>query len=517
MPIPAQNAATPNLTSMSLDPRTPVIIGVGQYLHRAKGIEDALEPADLMALAAQRAAADAGLGAVPEVDSIRIVGLLSWRYLNPGEALGNRLGLSPRQTAVSTMGGNSPQSLVNTTCADIQNGLLDIALLSGAEAWKTRTRARTSGVELEWSPKDEAGKSGLSEPDLIGSEFTMNLEQETERGIYMPVQVYPMFETAIRAAAGVSPEDHLVRISEMWARFSEVAATNEYAWIQEAKTAEEIRTPGPTNRMIGFPYTKYMNSNNAVDMSAALLICSVERATSLGVPEDQWVFPISGTDCHEHQFISHRDTFARTPAVEMGSKMALELAGTTIDEIAHLDLYSCFPSAVQLGALSLGLDPYSADRALTLTGGLSFAGGPWTNYVMHSIATMVSTLRDHPGDRGLIWANGGYATKHAFGVYSSTPPTGPFRKDSPQSAVDALPRRELADVITATGPATIETYTVMHDRTGAPERAIVSCLLADGRRAWGVSDEAEVTGPLLIGEWVGTEVTLTPSGGIDLN
>jgi acetyl-CoA C-acetyltransferase len=496
---------------MTLDPRTPVIIGVGQYLHRAAGIEDALEPAALMEEAARRATSDAGLSEVPKVDSIRIVGLLSWRYHNPGEALGRRLKLQPRQTAVSTMGGNSPQSLVNSTCADIQSGALDIALLSGAEAWKTRTRARQTETELQWSAKE-----GSRAPDVIGSEFTMNLEAETERGIYMPVQVYPMFETAIRAASEVSPEDHLIRISEMWARFSQVAATNEYAWIREAKSAQEIRTAGPTNRMIGFPYTKYMNSNNAVDMSAALLICSVERAQSLGVPEDRWVFPVSGTDCHEHQFISHRDTFSRTPAIEQGGALALELAGTSIDEIAHIDLYSCFPSAVQLGATSLGLDPYAADRPLTLTGGLSFAGGPWNNYVMHSIATMVSTLRAHPGDRGLIWANGGYATKHAFGVYSSAPPSGPFRKESPQDAIDALPRRELADPITASGPATIEAYTVMHDRNGEPERAIVSCLLSDGRRAWGISDESEVTSALLEGEWVGTATELSVSGIVSL-
>ncbi len=497
---------------MTLDPRTPVIIGVGQFLHRAHGIDDALEPAALMEEAARRAATDAGLSQVPAVDSIRVVGLLSWRYHNPGEVLGRRLGLTPRQTAVSTMGGNSPQSLVNTTCAEIQSGALDIALLSGAEAWKTRTRARQSGTELPWSPK-----VGEREPDLIGSEFTMNLEAETERGISMPVQVYPMFETAIRAASGVSPEDHLIRISEMWARFSAVAATNEYAWIREAKTASEIRTAGPHNRMIGYPYTKYMNSNNAVDMSAALLICSVERARSLGVAPDQWVFPVSGTDCHEHQFISHRDTFSRTPAVEKGGALALELAGISIEDVAHIDLYSCFPSAVQLGATSLGLDPYSADRPLTLTGGLSFAGGPWNNYVMHSIATLVTTLRAHPGDQGLIWANGGYATKHAFGVYSSAPPTGPFRKESPQKEIDELPRREVADPVTASGPATIEAYTVMHDRDGVPERAITSCLLADGRRAWGISDSPEVASALLEGEWVGTTARLSVSGSVDLS
>ena len=75
--------------------------------------------------------------------------------------------------------------------------------------------------------------------------------------------------------------------------FSEVAAANPYAWIREAKTAEEIRTPRPTNRMIGFPYTKYMNSNNDVDMGAALIMCSVEKAQALGIPRDRWVFPHS--------------------------------------------------------------------------------------------------------------------------------------------------------------------------------------------------------------------------------
>lgn len=514
MPIRATATHLRSVRGMTLDPRTPVIIGVGQYLHRAAEIAEGWEPADLMAEAARRAAADAGLSAMPAVDSVRVVGLLSWRYRNPGHTLAERLGLSPRQTAVTTMGGNSPQALVNATCAEIRDGHLDIALLSGAESWKTRTRARQSDVALDWTPLEGPGNEAVPAPDLLGSEFTMNHEDEKARGIIMPVQVYPMFETAIRAAAGRSPEEHLRLISEMWARFSEVAAGNEYAWIRTAMSAAEIRTPGPRNRMIGLPYTKVMNSNNAVDMSAALIVCSVETARRLGVSEDRWVFPVSGTDCHEHQFISHRDTFARTPAVEIGGARALELAGLGIDDIAHVDLYSCFPSAVQLGAQSLGLDPYAADRPLTLTGGLSFAGGPWNNYVMHSIATLVGVLREHPGEHGLIWANGGYATKHAFGVYSTSAPAGPFATDSPQDRIDALPRREMADVITAAGPATVEAYTVMHDREGAPETAIAACLLADGRRAWGIAEDPQMAAAFTEGEWVGRDVELTGSGGL---
>ena len=493
---------------MTLDPRTPVLVGAGQSLHRAAGLDDALDPVALMALAAQQAITDAGLASLDAVDSIRVVGLLSWKYGNAPEVLGARLGLASTEFAYTTMGGNSPQTLVNSTALAIQAGELEVALLSGGEAWRTRMRARKQGAELDWERSPEG-----SVPRLLGEDLVMNHPSEIARQIVMPVQVYPMFETAIRAAAGRSPEDHLVRISELWSRFSQVAAGNPNAWIREAKSAEEIRTVGPDNRMVGLPYAKYMNSNNDVDMGAALLMMSVGAAQRLGVPEDRWVFPYSGTDCHEHQFVSNRWSFHETPAIELGGKLALELAGLDIDDVDLVDLYSCFPAAVQLGAQSLGLD---IERQLTLTGGLPFAGGPWNNYVMHAIATMMGALRDRPGTHGLVWANGGYTTKHAFGVYSTTPPAQPFRHAYPQDQIDAMPRRELAAPDEAAGPTTIEAYTVMHSREGLPERAIVTCLLADGRRAWGDSVDPAITVAMCEGEWVGRSIELDAEGTLHL-
>ena len=302
---------------------------------------------------------------------------------------------------------------------------------------------------------------------------------------------------------------HLQCISELWSRFSEVAAVNPYAWSRRAMTPEEIRTPSPTNRMVGLPYTKYMNSNNDVDMAAAIIICSAEKAASMGVPRDRWVFVHAGTDCQEHQFVSNRWSFAETPAIELGGRRVLELAGCAIDDVALIDLYSCFPAAVQLGAQSLGL---GLDRQLTRTGGLSFAGGPWNNYVMHAIATMVAELRADSGELGLVWANGGYATKHAFGVYSTEPPGHGFRHAHPQAEIDALPRRELAVAADAVGPATVEAYTVMHSRDGEPETAIATCLLADGRRAWATSTEPGMSAAMCSGEWVGRSVRLDDAG-----
>jgi acetyl-CoA C-acetyltransferase len=281
---------------VTIDPRTPVLIGSGQFLHRAEGLDDALEPVSLMAAAVDRAVEDAGLRGVPAVDSIRVVSLLSWRYGNPALVLAERLGVSPRETAYTTNGGNSPQSLVNLTAGEIQRGDLDIAILTGGEAFRTRMKARKLDVDLGWPKAPDE-----SVPRLVGEELVMNHPAELAQKIVMPVQVYPMFETAIRSAAGRTPDEHLVHISELWARFSEVASHNPNAWLRTALTAEQIRTPGPGNRMVGLPYPKYMNSNNDVDMGAALIVCSVEKAQSLGVPRDRWVFIHSGSDCHEHQ------------------------------------------------------------------------------------------------------------------------------------------------------------------------------------------------------------------------
>ena len=489
---------------MARDPHAPVIIGVGQTLQHTDDLDEALDPSLLMCSAIGNATVDAGLRSIPNPQSIRVVNLLTWKYGDPAFLIAQQLGLTPRETVYTTMGGQSPQSLVNTTSAEIQAGRLDLAILAGGEARRTRGRARTSEHPLNW-PSAPEGQT----PRLIGEDFVLNHPLELERGVMMPVQIYPVFESAIRARSGLTPEQHLRKISDLWSRFSGVAADNPYAWSRQARTAEEIRTPTPANRMVGLPYTKYMNSNNDVDMAAAVIMCSAENAESLGVPRDRWVFVHAGTDCNEHQFVSNRWSFAETPAVELGGRRVLELAGCSIDDMAMIDLYSCFPSAVQLGAQSLGL---SLDAQLTRTGGLSFAGGPWNNYVMHAIATMVADLRAEPGERGLVWANGGYVTKHSFGVYSTEPSTHGFRHDQPQSEIDALPQREFATPVDAEGPATIEAYTVMHSRDGEPETAIAACLLADGRRAWGLSTESGLVKAMCDGEWVGTRVTLTGTG-----
>src|SRR5947209_6849136 len=461
---------------MALDPRTPVVVGVAQTLRRPEEPATATAPVDMMADALGLAADDSGVGAalLHRADSVRIAAVLSWRYTDPGALVAARLGISPRQTVVTTTGGNSPQMLLNDTALAIQRGDVDVALMVGAEAMYTRFRARKVKAWLDWDPQPDAVPS-----QVLGDDRPGVSDMEMARSIVLPIQVYPVFENALRAAAGESIEEHQHKIASLWARFSAVAARNPHAWFGEEKSADEIATVTADNRWIGFPYTKAMNANLDTDQAAAVIVCSVEAARAAGVPEEKWVFPWSGADAHDHWFVSERENLHSSPAIRLAGRAALELAGIGIDDVAHVDLYSCFPSAVQIGAAELGLGLDEPDRPLTVTGGLSFAGGPGNNYSTHAIATMVEVLRADPGAKGLVTALGWYVTKHALGIYSTEPPPAGFRHARPQDQVDALPRRTSAT--DHDGPVTIDSYTVMHERDGSPVLAIVACLLPDGR------------------------------------
>lgn len=483
----------------SLDPRWPVIVGVGQVEQRTDDVHQALSPDALLTRAALAARDDSGAPRLLDmVDTVAVIKILSWRYQDPAALVAANLGIEPRRTLVTDDGGNYPQTLLNRACREILSGAADAVLIGGAETWRTRSQHKAAELKPDWPAQG---------PDVEPTERILNKADlwhpgEWARRVMMPIEFYPLFENAHRAAQGWTIPDHRDRVAELWARFSDVAASNPHAWIRQAFDAAEIREPSPSNRMVGFPYTKLMNANNAVEQAAAFVVCSVATATDLGIPRDRWVFPWSGTDAHEHWHVSHRWSLAEAPAIRLAGRRALELAGVGADDLAHVDVYSCFPSAVQIAAHEIGL---STDRDLTVTGGLSFAGGPWNNYVSHSIASMVERLRSDPGTLGLVTANGGFLTKHAFGVYSTTPPTQAFRHDDLQDQVDKLPSRTLAEVVdpSVDGPVTVETSTVMHDRDSRPERAIVSTLLADGRRAWAGSTDPEVMTELMTTETVG--------------
>ncbi len=464
-----------------------MLIGYGQVNQHDDN--PGVEPVDLM-VAAARAAADPRV--LEAVDSVRVVNVLSWRYRDPGLLLGRRIRARDAATRYTGVGGNVPQSLVNQACLDIQARRTDVVLIAGAETWRTRTRLRASGAKPNWTSQDESIPMADGADDGVPMVGPADIRIHLDR----PAYVYPMFEQALRIAAGESPDEHRRRIGVLWSQFSVVAVTNPHAWSRDPLAPHQIWQPGPRNRMISWPYTKLMNSNNMVDQGAALVLTSAEKATYLQIPTARWVFPYAGTDAHDTYAIAERAEFHRSPAIRVAGKRALELAGVGIDDVELVDLYSCFPSAVQVAANELGLPIGVPGRPLTLTGGMTFAGGPWNNYVTHSIATMAERLVANPGRRAMITANGGYLTKHSIGVYGTEPPGHEFRWEDVQSVVDREPPRNA--VVEWSGVGTVEAWTTPFNRGGTAEKAFIAVRTPDDARALAViSDSSEAVATVL--------------------
>ena len=471
---------------MMVSPRTPVLVGVGQVNH-ADG--DAPEPVDLLVEAALRAAADSGApNILGHVESVRVVRIVSRRYLDPGRLVADSLRLNADHTVYTTDGGQTPQVLVNRAALQIERGELDVVLIGGAEAWRTRRRYKRLGQTVPWTGHIE--QTGPDEN--YGDELQMTDYAERSVGLTDPVQAYPMFENALRAKHRRTFDEQQTVAATLWSRFSRVASRNPYAAIREVYTAQHIASASAENRPISVPYTKLMNSNSSVDQAAALLICSAERADSLGVPRDRWIFLHGAAEANDVAFMSHRVDLAASPAIRFAGEAVLRFAATNIDEVAHVDLYSCFPSAVQIAASELGL---ALERQLTVTGGLTFAGGPWNNYVTHSIATMAGVLREDPDSLGLCSANGGLLTKHAVALYGCRPPRHGTQLGNVQGLVNEVGAIEA--VPDYKGVVSIETYTVMYETSGEPKRAFLACRTDDARRVMASGDHPELIAMLL--------------------
>ncbi|MHB8467781.1 MAG: acetyl-CoA synthetase, partial [Acidimicrobiales bacterium] len=449
-----------------IDPRTPCLIGVAQHTVRDR---PSPEPLELWSGVCRAAAEDAGVGAraLAEADSLQIVYCQAWPYDDPVGRLAAALGIDPRHRFYSGIGGTTPQVLVEDAAAAILAGDYDMAVITGAEALETVRQAKKAGERLAWSHRDPERKPFPFEAPFHPAEVAHN--------VFQAWLTFTVFDIARRARLGRSPIDYRAELGELLAPMSAVAAANPYAWFPTARTPAELITPTAENRMVGYPYTKYMISVMDVDMAAAVIVASHKKADELGVPADRRVYLRGWCYATDPVYVAEHPDLSSSPAMRYASRTALAAAGVGIDDVAHLDLYSCFASSVNLACDALGID---TSRALTVTGGLPFSGGAGSNYMLHSIAAMADVLRDDPGSLGLVSGVGMHMTKHVFGVYSTAP--GPVAPPPPSPAPSTVPIVDTFD-----GTATVASYTVVHARGGAPEWGLVIADLRDGRRAYG--------------------------------
>ncbi len=487
---------------MSIDPRTPCVIGVAQHtVHPGTGPSP--EPLELWDDVCRRAAQDAQAKSdvLAAADSLQIVYCMAWSYDAPVDRLADSLGISPRHRFYSGIGGTTPQVLVDDAAAAIIRGEMDLAVITGAEALETKRQAKKAGERLPWSFKAE-------NPPPFPFEAPFH-PTETAHNVFQAWLTFPVFDIARRARLGLVPDEYRQQVAELLAPMSKVAAKNPYAWFPRERTVDELRDATPENRMVGYPYTKYEISVMDVDMAATVIVASHAKADELGVPMDRRVYLNGWSYATDPVYLAEHPDLSSSPAMKFASDEAFRCAGIGIDDVAHIDLYSCFASSVNLACDALGIatdDP----RGLTVTGGLPFSGGAGSNYMLHSIAAMVDVLRADPGSHGLVSGVGMHMTKHCYGVYSTTPN---------ETVMPTTPGAPVQIGITDSysGSATIASYTVAHGRDGAPEWGLVIVDLADGTRAYGKVEDAPLLQEMEAREFVGETIELVASdSGVNL-
>ena len=470
------------------------MVGVGQITDRptaGAAYRDRPTPLSLMAHASELALLDSGSdrlrAAITDVVAVRS---FTWHPSDPARLLADAVGCTPEvRTSTTTVGGNIPQLLLHQSAARIVAGEDCVILVAGSEAMHAASIARKEGIRPEW--RDEKSESAT----LLADEDVPLTALEYAAGLTQPTDCYPHFENARRIARGWTKSEHLDRVGRIWSRFADVAAHNPYAWLRDGASSDVITTVTDRNRLVASPYTKTMVANLPVDMGAAYVVMSAGRALELGISADRFVFPHVGADASDHWFISDRLRLDDSPAMRLLLE-SIQSTGVSADDLDAFDIYSCFPTVVQTAAEILGVDPLADERPLTLTGGLTFGGGPGNNYTTHGICQMVDTVRG-TSRRGLTTGLGWFSTKHSWGVMGGAPATELFRHFLRQEDVDALPRCE---TLALDGDVTIESFTVVAGRDNELIRSTIAGRHLSGVRTWARNDSPDVAQELLTRE-----------------
>lgn len=478
----------------------PVLVGVGTA-------SDHAEASDLMAWAVSAAVADAGVVKVATMIDRLAVPQGSWNYPDPARLVAEGIGAKEARTHLYEL-GIPQQTIINDAMRAIIDGESEVAVVTGAEA-KLWARDLQRGGE----PAVKTPQVGAT-PDVIHRRPGPLLEPvEVAHRLWDPVQQYAMIENALRAAEGRTLAEHRREIATLWERFNRVARTNPRAAFPAPMDADALDQPSPSNRPLAFPYNKWHSTQWTVNQGAALLLCSVEMATRVGVPTDRWVFPLAGVDSSHAVSLLRREKPHAWPAMGVLGRAVADRIGRPLSEVEVLEVYSCFPAAVRVQQRELGLDH---DTAPTVTGGMAFAGGPFNNFVLQSMVDVVARVRAQPGALGAVTSVSGLLTKPGIGVWSTSPDSLPPLLADLGATCDA--HTGTVGVIESldgyAGDATVVTYTVAFDGM-APVRTVVIAATPHGVRCVAMSEDPDLAARGTTHELVGSRVRVA-EGKFDL-
>ena len=462
-----------------MDPNTTaVIVAIGEIRDRPDDWHESLEPTALMAAAARQADADGGCGWLAAVDSLDVVHQKSWRYRDTAGAVAAALDIQPARSEYGHYGGETPVAMIDAAARRIEAGTSRVALIVSGEAQYAATKARREGLDLGWTPLAEREEHAFDPSGVIDP-------LAAAQGVLTPAQVYPLFDTAWTATKGLTQAQGVAASAAVWARYAEAARANPFAWQQDPPGEQAIGDPGNGNRWICWPYTRAMVANPEVNQGAAVIVTNLAEARRRGVANDRMVYVGGGAHASEPRNWLLRDRFDRS-----GAQAAVLAAMGGPFDLA--ELYSCFPVVPKMAGDTLG--EAILDRP-TVAGGLSFFGGPLNSYMLHAATAMVRALRGGQGERGLLYGQGEYLTKHhALALGREPEGAGP---GNVQRIAEAA-RGPVPDLRSdATGPATIEAHTVVFGRDGTPQFGAVVARGIDGWRTLARTEDGDTIARLI--------------------
>ena len=317
----------------------------------------------------------------------------------------------------------------------------------------------------------------------------------------MAVGYYAILESAYRAHLGLSINEHKEKVGKLYSEFSKIAALNPDGWISEAIDWNDIAEVSKKNPSQAVPYNKYHCTSWNVNQASAMIICSEEVADKLMIPLTKRVYPLAASETNHMIAAIQRPNIIKPLGLELAAKFILNLCNEHNVKPNLYELYSCFPIAVQMFSDVLGLED---KEVKTVTGGMSFAGGPLNSYMIHSTIKMISEIRNDFKKIGLVTGVSGMMTKQAFALWAKEPLLNFVSKDVTEEAKAIENPILLSD--SEEGNGKILGYTILNDQKDNELKAVMYIEDTQARRKVLISKDNQIIQSMGETEWVGKNI-----------
>ena len=471
----------------------PVVVGLGS-LQQTGNFKDLDEALILMEQVTQTAIGDTTNHNISKyIDEVQVPKGY-WKYRDPGRWIAERNNFSEAETSVTKI-GVLQQNLINSACKKIISGKIRASLIVGGEARYKKIRALIEDkeyIETELT---------VNPDHYVKAKDDLHIKQEEEHLGLMAVGYYAILESALRAKKKLSIDEHKKYLGKMYSRFSKIAAKNPDGWSQKDLDWEDIANIDKKNTLQALPYNKFHCTSWNVNQASAIIICSEEIADELNIPQSKRVYPLASSETNHMIAAIQRPNLIKPIGLQLAAEYILEICDKNNIKPNAFELYSCFPVAVQMFAEALQL---KNNENLTVTGGMSFAGGPLNSYMIQSTVKMLANIRNVPSTIGLITGVSGMMTKQAFALWAKDPLINFSSKDVTASAAAAEKPVALSKI--KEGSGVIIGYTVLPKNHTNLKKAVIYIEDTNGDRKVLISYDEVILDKMGDEEWVGKSI-----------